>query len=150
MSKQLSNKSILTCSFFLAFISSTIMLFFVQNTENGEDPSALSLIILMTRCGINLAFCFVFVIHTEIFPTVFLGTSYGICNFICRTVTLLAPLMAESKDKAIPLTTLMVACLVGTICCLSLKKIDVNKDNGKCGALLEKCESSVSQKMLAG
>jgi hypothetical protein len=67
----------------------------VLSQFNYDEPFSFSLIILLTRCGINLAFCIVFVIHTELFPTTFLASSYGICNFFCRTITLFAPIVAE-------------------------------------------------------
>lgn len=135
MSKALCNRSILVIAFFIAFVSSTTLLIVISFSTENSDTSALSLIILLTRCGINIAFCFVFVIHTEIFPTAFLGTSYGICNFFCRTVTLSAPLVAESANKVFPLATLVGATLIGTLCCLSLKKIDKR---------FERCENDTS------
>jgi Na+/melibiose symporter-like transporter len=93
MKKRFDAKWILFISFTLALMSSLTLFFLTQN--GWTNPDHFSMIILLTRCGINLAFCMVFVIHTELFPTSFLATSYGICNFFCRTLTLLAPIVAE-------------------------------------------------------
>ena len=84
----------------------------------------------MTRCGLNIAFCFVFIIHTEIFPTFFLATSYGLCNFVGRSLTLAAPIIAESPDKLIPVSYLMASCFIGMVVCMLLKKPE---DGGKTG-----------------
>lgn len=123
MSKRFDIKWILCMSFALAFMSSITLAFLTQISWIDPDhPESFSMIILLTRCGINLAFCMVFVIHTELFPTSFLGTSYGICNFFCRTLTLLAPIVAEIQNQTIPLLCLSSACFIGLVCSASLKK----------------------------
>jgi phosphotransferase system glucose/maltose/N-acetylglucosamine-specific IIC component len=79
----------------------------------------------VTRCGLNVAFCFIFIIHTEIFPTFFLSTSYGLCNFFGRSLTLAAPLVAESSNKMLPLIFLMFSSIMGMIGAFLIKKFDV-------------------------
>jgi len=78
----------------------------------------------VTRCGLNVAFCFIFIIHTEIFPTFFLATSYGLCNFFGRSLTLSAPLVAESSNKMLPLIFLMLSSILGMVGAFFIKKID--------------------------
>lgn len=88
--------------------------------ENGICGS-LAALVFVTRCGLNLAFCFIFVIHTELFPTFFLATSYGLCSFVGRGITLAAPILAESENRMVPLYFLMAICFIGMIGCLLIK-----------------------------
>jgi hypothetical protein len=75
----------------------------------------MSLIVFITRCGFNLAFCFIFIIHTELVPTYFRATSYGLCNFFGRSLTLFAPLIAESPTKSLPMTYMLISSLIGML-----------------------------------
>ncbi len=77
-----------------------------------------SLIFLMFKCGNQLTFLSVFIIHTDLFGIQFLATSYGICNIVSRLITLIAPIVAEWENKLIPLLLLVifnVASLISTI-----------------------------------
>ena len=49
-----------------------------------------------------MVFISLFVIHQDLFPTKTLATSYGICNTMSRVVTLGAPIIAELKNRAVP------------------------------------------------
>ncbi|CDW72340.1 organic cation [Stylonychia lemnae] len=121
ISRKLDNKITLTLSFLIATLASLTMVVFMQLGISPED--GLSIFILLIRCGVNLAFCLVFVIHTQLFPPNFLATSYGICNFFCRSVTLFAPIIAEVEDKSIPMYTLLAACFIGTLSSFSLRQM---------------------------
>ena len=77
--------------------------------------------LLLAKTGAFLAFGFVFVIHTELFPTSFLVTSYGICNIFCRMITMLAPIIAEVNNIAVPLTFLVVLNGIGAIASACLR-----------------------------
>lgn len=94
------------------------------NAAAGGLCNSLSILVFITRCGLNLAFCFIFVIHTEIFPTFFLGTSYGICNFFGRSTTLFAPLIAESQNKMLPLILLMISSVLGMLGSLFIRSLE--------------------------
>ncbi len=52
-------------------------------------------VLLLAKSGASLAFGFAYAIHIELFPSYFLISSYGICNFFCRGITIFAPLVAE-------------------------------------------------------
>jgi Zn-dependent protease len=87
----------------------------------NHDADFLAAMVFVTRCGHNLAFCFIFIIHTELFPTSFLATSYGLCSFVSRGVTLFAPLIAESANHWVPIGALSITCLLGLIGSLMIK-----------------------------
>lgn len=114
---RISIKRILNGAFAFAFVGSMGMLVMIAN----HDSDFLAGMVFLTRCGQNLAFCFIFIIHTELFPTSFLATSYGLCSFVSRGVTLLAPLIAESGNQWIPIGVLSVICLLGLIGSLMIK-----------------------------
>ena len=117
----------MTGSYLIALIGSVGMLSMVMlcgENKGGEMGicESLSLLVFLTRCGLNLANCFVFVIHAEIFPTFFLSTSYGLCNFVGRGLTLLAPIVAESPNKALPIAVVFALNFIGMIGSVLIKK----------------------------
>lgn len=77
--------------------------------------------LLLAKTGAELAFGFVFVIHTELFPTSFLVTSYGICNIFCRMITMAAPIVAEVSNVAVPLAFLVGLNGLGALASLMLR-----------------------------
>ena len=56
--------------------------------------------------GIVTAFDLVYLLVNDLFPTIFLATSYGACNVVGRFVSILSPLMAYATDP-IPMLTLI-------------------------------------------
>ena len=80
-----------------------------------------ALFVLLGKSGICLSYGVLYVIHSDIFPTSFLASSYGIANFICRGFGLLGPLVAEVENKMIPLYLLIALNLLGTISTLLIK-----------------------------
>jgi hypothetical protein len=81
-----------------------------------------SLVLLVAKSGAELAFAFVTLIHLELFPTNFLVTSYGICNIVCRMVTMFAPIVAEVSNPLVPLSFLVGLNLMGVLGSVVLKK----------------------------
>ena len=62
----------------------------------------------ITKFGLNLSFLNAYICSyndDEIFPVIKRATAIGICNFIARTLTILAPIVAE-LDRPIPILTL--------------------------------------------
>lgn len=143
ISKKVNNKHILTGSFVMALFCSLILFSISMIFAEVASTDGIAIIILMIRCGINLAFCMVFVIHTELFPTCFLASSYGICNFVCRSVTLAAPLIAEAENRAIPMMALILASMVGSICSANLRKIKQECEDESLDDSLNKSNISV-------
>ena len=63
----------------------------------------------ITKFGLNLSFLNAYICSyndDEIFPIIKRATAIGICNFIARTLTILAPIVAE-LDRPIPILTLI-------------------------------------------
>ena len=62
---------------------------------------------LILYVGIVTAFNLVYLTVNDLFPTIFLATSYGACNIVGRFVSILSPLMAYAGD-ILPIVTLIV------------------------------------------
>ena len=77
---------------------------------------------MFAKGGATLNFGFAYAIHQELFPPYFMITSYGLCNFFCRGLTMLAPIVAEVPDPLFPLIFCVVTSGVGLVSSGLLKK----------------------------
>ena len=71
--------------------------------------------------GVVTAFDLVYLIVNDLFPTIFLGTSYGATNVVGRFVSIFAPLAAELPG-VLPLVLLGIFAAVCTMLPLGLVK----------------------------
>lgn len=88
--------------------------------------------------GVVTAFDLVYLVVNDLFPTIFLATSYGACNVVGRFVSILSPLMAYAASP-IPMLTLIAfsgLCIFLPMC---LVKVDQNTsgEEGKDGKALK-------------
>jgi len=51
-------------------------------------------LVLFASFGTASCFNFVFMAHSQLFPTLFSATAIGICNFVARFATIFAPEVA--------------------------------------------------------
>ena len=79
-------------------------------------------VLLLAKSGVSLAFGFAYAIHIELFPSNFLISSFGICNFFCRGITILAPLIAEVENRMIPNMSMVTLSFLGFLSGFLLKK----------------------------
>ena len=86
-------------------------------------PVAVAYLILYV--GVVTAFDLVYLIVNELFPTIFLATSYGACNVVGRFISILSPLMAYAPNP-IPMLTLII--FSGLCIFLPLCLVKVNQD----------------------
>ena len=61
----------------------------------------------MLYVGSVTTFNLVYLIVIELFPTIFVATSYGACNIIGRAITIASPLVARAPNP-IPLGVMAV------------------------------------------
>jgi hypothetical protein len=80
-----------------------IMVFNLLYTGSSELPTAVGFLLLYV--GIVTAFNLVYLIVNELFPTIYLATSYGACNIVGRAITIMSPLVARAPNP-IPLSVL--------------------------------------------
>ena len=55
----------------------------------------MSILVLFTRSGIKCTFDSCYLANATIFPAIFAGTAFGLCNIGAKLVTIFAPVMAE-------------------------------------------------------
>ena len=96
---------------------------------DSQLPDAFSYMLLYI--GVVTAFDLVYLLVNELFPTVFLGTSYGACNVVGRFISILSPLAAELPG-VVPL--ILLACFAAICTALPFgliktKKADEPKDS---------------------
>ena len=68
---------------------------------------------IVTRIGISALFNIIYLANLEMFPTMFAASAMGLCNFIARIVTIMAPVLAEEQGD----TGMLVH---GTLCALGM------------------------------
>ena len=108
----------ITWCYFAGFLSLIGLCFF----EKGTSQILLFACVLMVaKSGVSLAWGFAYAIHIDIFPSSFLISSYGICNFFCRGLTIFAPLIAEVENQMIPNITMAVLAFLGFLSGFLLK-----------------------------
>lgn len=76
---------------------------------------------MIGKLGITAAFAIVYLITSEMFPTVYRGTTFGITNFIGRMGGIFAPLVDETQKDYFMLI-FAIACGIGTILTFCLRE----------------------------
>ena len=106
-------------SFSLTTIASIILCFYDQNTE---QVALYAFVLCLAKSGATLNFGFAYAIHQDLFPSFFIITSYGVCNFFCRGLTILAPIVVEVPEKIVPYLVCVGTSLLGLLSASMLKK----------------------------
>jgi hypothetical protein len=73
----------------------------------GTHKDFIPLMILATRFGVSATFNICYLANAQLMPAIFAGTAIGICNLFSKMSTIIAPLLAETKDP-IPMTVFAV------------------------------------------
>ena len=73
-------------------------------------------VVLFTRSGMKSTFDSCYLANSTIFPAIFAGTAFGICNIGAKFVTIFSPLTAEVKD---PVPMIIYTCLAGVAAILA-------------------------------
>lgn len=86
-------------STFAAFIVATVgsvgMLIF-----SVRYPDSVAPLIMLAKGGVKMTFNIVYLANAQIFPAIFAGTAFGICNIGAKLATIFAPYMAEVDPPA--------------------------------------------------
>lgn len=70
--------------------------------------------VIITKIGISGSFVTVYLCMVDIFPTLFLASAFGFCNFLARVLTIIAPQVAE-VDPPVPMIILTCLCATGIL-----------------------------------
>lgn len=101
----------------IAIVGSISLITWVKSVE-----ALIPLIVLITRSGMKSTFDSCYLANSTIFPAIFAGTAFGICNIGAKTVTIFSPLTAEVKD---PIPMVIFSCLSAVAAVLaSLLRVD--------------------------
>ena len=96
-------------SFVIALVGGILIL-----TLGVKDVSYMPLFVTLAKFGISGGFVIVYVATVDLFPTLFVATAIGICNFFSRFLTILAPQVAE-LDPPIPMSIFIALSALGLI-----------------------------------
>jgi hypothetical protein len=102
-------KSISIFMFITSFSSVGLILLLWLYTGSSQVPEAISFLIQYT--SVVAVFDLVYVIVPECFPTIFLATSFGICNVVGRAIAVMSPMVARAPNPW-PLLILAVYSLI--------------------------------------
>jgi hypothetical protein len=98
-------------TFLLTFsVIGGIIIIFLGTTHESLMPA----FVVLTKIGISGSFVNVYICMVDIFPTLFCATAFGVCNFLARVLTIVAPQIAEA-DPPLPMIVLTGLCGMGMI-----------------------------------
>ncbi|CDW83769.1 solute carrier family member 5 [Stylonychia lemnae] len=124
--QKLGIRIVLVSCFIISLVGGIFLLIFSNYTD------VIPVFILLARFGVSATFSICYLANATIFPTIFAGTAFGICNIFAKMATIISPMLAE-VDPPVPMT---VFCIVsGSAAVLSLfiqttpKKVEKPKDN---------------------
>jgi MFS family permease len=119
MQDKLGSKGGMVVSYAVTCLATVILCFFVHGTD---QIFLYAFILFLAKSGASLAFGFAYAIHIELFPSHFVISSFGICNFFCRGLTIFAPIVAELPNPWLPLLFLNLGAFSGLFSSAALKK----------------------------
>ena len=93
-------------------------MFFDRDTE---EIFLFSFAVFIARTGFCIAFADVFVIHTDLFPTYILSTSFGVCNITARIVNISSAAIVEIPNKFIPILIIVILDILAALCTFFLR-----------------------------
>lgn len=107
----------------IASIGALLFETFLENSAENQVPIAIIYMVLYV--GIGTAFNLAYLVVCDLFPTIFLATSYGACNVSARLIAILSPFMAYAP-KPIPILTLISYSALCIFLPMCLVKADQN------------------------
>jgi len=111
MYKKLGIKVTLVFWFSLSLAGGILLIIFGNAHEN-----LIPIFVLFSKAGVTATFNLCYLANAQIFPAIFAGTAFGICNIGAKTTTILAPLIAEVNP---PLPMILFCITAGLACGLS-------------------------------
>ena len=110
MYKKIGLKTTLVFWFLVSFLGGICLLILGNSNEN-----LIPVFVLFSKAGVTATFNMCYLANAQIFPAIFAGTAFGICNIGAKTTTILAPLLAEVKPPVPMILFCITACLAGVL-----------------------------------
>jgi nitrate/nitrite transporter NarK len=102
--KKLGSKNSFTGSFLITVIAGTLLWIFESREELTSD---VPIVVLAAKFGAAAAFAMLYISTLSYFPSQYMGMVFGICNVTARSVTILAPMVAEAPEPVPELTMVL-------------------------------------------
>ena len=96
----------LAAAFILAIVGSVSILI-----AGNSHPDLVPIMLSFARGGVKVTFDICYLANSTIFPAIFAGTAFGICNIGAKVATILSPMLAEVP----PPTPMLVFSTVATL-----------------------------------
>ncbi len=113
--KYMGLKFSLFSAFIVATCGSIAMLIF-----SVQHPGAVPYMILLAKGGVKMTFNIVYLANAQIFPAIFAGTAFGICNIGAKLATIFAPYMAE-VDPPVPMIVFTILASIAAFLALFIR-----------------------------
>lgn len=81
-----------------------------------------AVVLLFAKAGVCLVFGVLYVMHTELFASETLQTSYSFCNIFARSLNLFGPIIAELPNKSIPMVCILTLSILSAFTSSLIKK----------------------------
>jgi hypothetical protein len=104
--------TLFTC-FCISVLGGILLIIFSDNIE------AIPFMILAARFGVSATFNVCYLANAQIFPTIFAGTAFGICNIFAKLATIISPELAE-VDPPVPMIVFVVVAALSAALSLML------------------------------
>ena len=105
-------------TFLIAAVGGTMILIWGE-----ENPELMPIFVTLAKYGISTGFVLVYIGTVEIFPTMFTASAFAICNFFARSLTIMAPQVAELPAP----TPMVIFTLMSVIGIFATFMIDENR-----------------------
>jgi hypothetical protein len=113
--KYLGLKFSLFGAFIFATCGSVSMLIF-----SVQYPDAVPVMIMLAKGGVKMTFNIVYLANAQIFPAIFAGTAFGLCNIGAKLATIFSPYMAE-VDPPAPMIVFSITASIAAILALFIR-----------------------------
>lgn len=114
-------KGVFVGSYIISVIGGILLLLFQKYT------SIVPVMILFAKFGVSSTFNMCYLGNALIFPTLFAGTAYGICNTFGKLATIISPQLAEVKMPT-PIIVFLIVTSAGAVLALLIRVPPVTKE----------------------
>lgn len=113
----------LSGSYLTAMIGSITLVLFSE-----ANPDIVPVMITFARSGIKATFDICYLANGTLFPAIFAGTSFGLCNMGAKIATIMSPMLAEVPPPVPMITFTVVAGLAALLATMIITKEKHNAD----------------------
>eukprot|EP00347_Sterkiella_histriomuscorum_P017063 403350803 len=99
--QKLGVKFVLPFSFSVSIVGSILLIIFYDQVH------LIPVFILLARFGVGSTFNICYLANSQMFPTIFSGTAFGICNIFAKLATIISPMLAE-VERPVPMTVFTI------------------------------------------